>query len=145
MGNNTDTKLEPAEAKKVRDALNTEMTNVKNTKLEPLASINSIAFGLSSPGQSLWTQVDQAATHVNVTLGNLHQALSNYHDAFANAQKGIQETESQVTADAKLLTTGAGLIQKPFYENKQPKKGQPQTEPQALFTPHGGGPQPRMV
>lgn len=125
MADNTDSKLEPGEAKSLRHALQSEMTSIQHDKLESLTSINSIVFGLSTPGQNLWRRVNDGMDHVNATLDSVHKALGNYHDAFAHAEKHMNETQDQATEDAKRLTAGVGLVNKPFYENKPPKHGKP--------------------
>lgn len=118
MGKHKETKLEPADVKKVQDQLNKEKDKVPHAKLKDLSDVNSILFGLSDRGQSLWSDLNRATTHVNAALDNLHTGLGHYHDALGHAAKHIQENEDDAAADARLLTVGLGLISKPFYQQR---------------------------
>jgi len=126
MGTHKETKLEPADVKKVQNELAKEQGKIPHAKLKDLADVNSILFGLSDRGQGLWKDLDRATNHVNAALDNLHTGLGHFHDSLGNATKHIQETEDDATADAKLLTTGLGLISKPFYEQRH--RGKPATD-----------------
>lgn len=156
VGNHKETKLEPADVKKVQSQLNKERDKIPHAKLQDLTEVNSILFGCSDRGQGLWDDLDRATKHVNTALENLHTGLRHYHDALGNAAEHIRENEEESVADARLLTAGLGLISKPFYQQRRhhgargedntgTSGGPNATNVLAPLLPWGNKPRPEMI